>query len=208
MSSLLQTELRSAMEQRDAARAKLDSFATIALEAAERAKSAALDVETARSALREAAGAHAAGEGPEAAVSAARKRVRAAVETSELASAEAEGVAERLAPLESEVAKREAHISRVAARMCVGLAAEIERDALSLAGQLGRLLARRDQLAAFNYRHANGHDPLGATGAAFLRDVHRKLGFDVAGEATKPIEIDPVTLESLAGSEPEAAAAE
>lgn len=206
--TLLQTELHTAMERRDAAKAKLDSLATIAIEAADRAKCAADDVETARTALRDAAGENAVGLGSDNAVSVARKRVRTAVEASEIASAEAEGVAERLAPLEREVEQHEAHISRVAVRLCVSLSAEIERDAISLAGQLGRLLARRNQLSRFAFRHADGHDPLGATGAAFLRDVHRRLGFDVAGEATQPIEVEPVTLESLAGTELEAQAAE
>jgi chromosome segregation ATPase len=210
MSTLLQRELRDAMSRRDAARARLDSLATIVTETTARMQAAAEDVEVARQTLREAAGDRAVEGGSDAAIMTARKRLRSAVEAFEIASAESEGVAERLAPLEREVEQHERHISRVATRIAVSVAADVEREALDLARSLGRLLATRQQLARFAQRHSPDTDPLGALDqwSAFRRSLLLALGEPIPGEPPHPVEVEPVTLESLSRQEPEAAAAE
>lgn len=200
MSTLLQRELRDAMAQRNAVRAKLHALEKVRAETTERAKAAAEDLDAARVALREAAGSSAVGDGSDTAVTVARKRIKTATDAAEIGVAEAEGVAERVAPLERELAQHEAHVSRVATRISISLASNLEHDALALAEQLGRLLQQRKRIGSFCFQHAGGHDPLqsGNEWSEFRRNVLRRLGFDVAGEATLPIDVDPVTLESLA----------
>jgi hypothetical protein len=213
VSTLLQRELRDAMKRRDDAKTKLRSLEKIRDEAAARAKTVVGELEAARIALKEAAGSSAVGEGSAVDVTAARKRIKTAGENAEVAVAEAEGVGERIAPLEKEIEQHERHVSRAASRICTSLAGEIDHRALEIAADLGRLIELRAALAKYAFLHSNGHDPIGGTAPAFLRNVHRRLGFEVAGELRTIPRIDHIDLEALAtmpmvGDEPEAQAAE
>ncbi len=200
---MLQKELRSAIEQRDGAIAKLHTVLAAVQDSAARAQVAEAECLAAEAALEDVGGNLIVDGGSDAPVIAAQERFDAAERAYKAAAAMARGATKRLPALNTEVERAAERVAHVATRIAVIVAHDVEKESLALAAKLGRLLAHRQQLARFAQRHSDT-DPLGANNewSPFRRNLLAALGEQVPGSPLQPVEVAPVTVESLLLSTP------
>jgi chaperonin cofactor prefoldin len=199
--TLLQQELRQALAAVTTARERLSRIEQARAEAEVRLGQANEAVEAARVVLREAAGARAVGDGGDAAVTTARKRLSAALADAEIAVAELEGVEERADSAEQEVERHDRHVARVAARIAEDRARALEEVALAHARKLGDVLIERRKLARLardEGTRAMGTltDPLGCDDPAndFTRAIDEAINRSAPGICTVADLLEPAEI--------------